>query len=521
MNLMRNKVGIYFGVLLSLVLVIPTIVQSEYESDDYYLNEALILPFGGTSQSAEYSAAFDGGFGLKPGESTENFLGAGSREQSVLPTPPAPDLSVANAENALLLKLTLGSNDPAVLAQVAITDNLGVLKYYNPAGQAVSESNTWHPYKNWGGSAGAQIGGLNENKSYSAQTRYKYDDHSVSAWSNSSAQVSPVTVVPLTASEKDGLIGVINSVGQAIKDVASGSTVQSVAKDLAIALVPLTAIAVAAQLASVSAIAFQFIAEIISRLVSSMLSGLQFFAFYKKRKVFGRVIDGKTREPIAGVNVFLIKPDTKRVLDTQQTDKDGRYYFLFDDRTSYLVKAEISHYDPYEKTVRGNVNHLIRMGVKLEYDIEELNKRRKIIMLVDRINYFRTALLFFGVLAWALIFTFQDKTLMVFLLGSYYVLALIFELYVRRQPRPYGLVEDVDTRVPLSMVVIRIKDALGAIVETLVCDEKGRFRTLLRPGKYTFTFNKQGYLPNALNDVHISQSIHSLAVTAKLRRETA
>lgn len=502
---MRNSgFGIGGLVLAGVVAVNFSMVKADYESNGYILDGVgwQSVPAAGNSNNYAISGS------------------TGSSDSFILPTPPAPTVSVVpTAFGTLHVTVKIGDNDPHVLVQLRLIDDSQTIKYYTADG-IIADGTSWSTYTAWGSSIGRDISGLSP-VGYRAQVRVRAEDFSISEWSAESAAVIPLSSVtdsdgtPTIAgvSLPSSVDGLISSVQKKIRE----SGVSDAAKIIATALVPLTAIAALAQIATIGGFIFQIIFGLANRFFSALLSGLQFLAFYRKKRVFGVVYDGKTHRPLTGATVELLRPDTRRLLDSQTTNQKGQYYFLENINTSYLLRIQHPRFETFERIVRGRVNIPVYLGLRLEYDPAMLRRQANRSVLLEQMNTVRLWLLLIGTVAWGILFFGDYQSWVGYAIGTYYVLAWSLELYVRRQPRPYGLVVNAASRGVLPLAVVRILDAKDKLVSTLVCDEQGRFKTWLQPGVYRFSFSKAHFKPAVIKEAHISRSLKSMEVTAELQ----
>lgn len=498
---------------------IGCIAQAAYESDGYVLDGAGWRSVPATGEATDYSLNGSVGFGQGGFDSSANTLRAGSSDPDVAPTPPAPILSVVTTQTGTLhLVVVLGANDPDVLVQVRLTDGTGVVRYVSPSG-STTNAESWSPYVAWDSSQGRDLTSLS-SFGYRASVRLKEGDFTLSEWSDQSASVTPLSSVGKPVTPLLGIIKLPASVENlvtAVHKALQKRGLVGVAQAVATLLVPITALAVLSQIASMGGLLFEVLFAVINRLLGALLSGLQFLAFYRKRRVFGVVYDGTTRQPLRGATVEVMTPNTRRLIDSQTTDEKGRYYFLEDPHTSYVVRIHHPRFEPLERTVRGHVNMLVYLGSKIEYDPVRLLRQSARGAWLNRINAVRLWLLVVGTVAWATLLFGDYANWVGYALGWYYIAAWSLELYVRRQPRPYGLVINAATGEVLGLVVVRVVNNRGKVVSTLVCDDQGRFATWLQPGVYDFAFSKAGFKPTHVPSTHISRSLKSLEVTARLQ----
>ena len=78
-------------------------------------------------------------------------------------------------------------------------------------------------------------------------------------------------------------------------------------------------------------------------------------------------------------------------------------------------------------------------------------------------------------------------------IGQFFT-SMLVALGFKKKNIPYGIVYNSKTKEPLSMVVVRIFDKSGSLVNSSVTDGKGRFMTRLEDGEYTLSASKGGFL---------------------------
>lgn len=77
----------------------------------------------------------------------------------------------------------------------------------------------------------------------------------------------------------------------------------------------------------------------------------------------------------------------------------------------------------------------------------------------------------------------------------FFVLALTLEIwYLIHRARPWGIVYDSQTKIPVQAALIRVFDKeSNRLLETKTTDENGRFSLIVKPGKYFIEVQKEGY----------------------------
>lgn len=503
-----------FGLIVALaplLLVAPKCLAVS-ESNNFILEDASIAPnFSGETSGQSMTATVSP---FQNSQSASDTLEeAGVTIKAVLPTPPAPSLDVVNGVPTILnIRVLLGDNDRASRVQVRLVSIDGTYTgYFVPNSQAVSVGDSWVSFDSWG-EEWRQLKSLDVNQQYRAQVRVKLDDFTVSEFSTFSSAVIPNGV----STGAPGSTGE-NPAKNALPKSLQTNWAKNLLTFIATALIPLTAIALVAQAGVVFSIIGELLVNLLGRLLASLLSLSQFFAIAGRKKLFGQILDSKTKKPLPGAQVSLLRPDTRRVLDVQTTDQYGRYYFIANTNQPYLLTVKKEGFDYWEQVLHYKINRRVYLGEILENDVPLLRDKFKKTKLMKALEAIRVPLLIIGSVSALGIFIQQQSTL-TWSLGVYYILAWILEIYIRMQPRPFGLVVAATTNEPLSLVVVRIYNNVHKLVETVIGDEQGRFKTLLKPGRYSFTFAKQGYQPTELNRVIIDRHLASLEVDATMDR---
>lgn len=519
----------YFGLMLVSISLILTASKclARSESNNYILDDASIAPnYTGEAFNQSLSATLGP---LQNSQGNNTYLEeSGVTIKAVLPTPPAPTLQGFDGTATVLnIKIAIGDNDRASLVQVRLVSTDGTYTaYFVPNSQAVSASDSWLSYSSWG-DEWRKLEGLDTTKQYRAQVRVKTDDFTVSEFSPFSSEATPNGIQteatgfsgnsPSNNPASDTANNPANNPSQFLPKSLQTTQAKNLLTAIATALIPLTTVALIAQAGVAISIIGEILINLLGRLLASLLSLSQFFAIAGRKKLFGQIIDGKTKKPVPSAQVSLLRPDTRRVLDVQVTDQYGRYYFIANNHQPYLLTVKKEGFDYWEQVIHHKVNRRIYLGESLENDIPLLHSKLKRSRLMKWLADLRVPLLLIGSSSWLAIFM-QQESVLTWGLGVYYLLAWLLEIYIRMQPRPYGLVVAALTNEPLALVVVRVYNDVHRLVETLIGDDRGRFKTLLKPGRYSFTFAKQGFKPVELNGIIIDRHLASLKVDAAMDR---
>lgn len=483
------------------------VMAADYESDDYILDTIGWRSIPAEGESEEYAVRGSTTFSQGLTDTDTYTLHAGSADAATLPTPLAPTLSLSESQAALHLEVHLGENDPHVEVQVRLINRNGSHIYVTPT-DVITDETQWYSSVSWGGVAGKELSSVPAD-SYTAQVRAKAGDFGLSEWSAESSVVTLTAGGPVTTTTTPdvGVPASLQGLLQALQRLIQNSGLTQPAGLAALLLVPLTALAFLPHFIAASGFLLHLLLELLRQLL----------AFFYKRRSYGVVYDGSGRKPLVGAVVEIMRPETRQHLDSQITDTKGRYYFLDNKRVMYLVRVTHPQFEPFEQLVRGHVNIGIYLGRSIEFNQALLLRQSRRTALLEVVGALRVWLLVIGTVAWGWLFMGGNQEGIGYILGVYYVLAWLLELSIQRQPRPYGVVVNAKTAEPLGLTVVRITNHKGQRISSVVCDEKGRFKTWLHPGTYRLDFSKSGFVPTKIEAMHINNSQRSMEITARLQ----
>jgi hypothetical protein len=230
----------------------------------------------------------------------------------------------------------------------------------------------------------------------------------------------------------------------------------------------------------------------------------------RKRKQWGVVYNSLTKLPVDLAIVRLIDTDTKRIVRSAVTDRDGRYFFIVDEG-NYLVsvvkpgfsfpsvyskdlKVDARYADVYHgESIEAKKDDSIAVNVPLDPPTEEKAPLRVMLEGVARRLQKSAGLL--AILAMGIVTAFNQTPLMFGLLGANVLMYMFFHrLAIPRRPKNWGVVYDEHTERPLSSVVVRIFETkFNKLLETQVTDMRGRYAFLVGDNVYYVTYEKPGY----------------------------
>lgn len=304
--------------------------------------------------------------------------------------------------------------------------------------------------------------------------------------------VSQGIISKITSSISDVIQGIAE--GSVVEAVTSNNVVSETKTPLAATVAALTGMIAAIPLAANIPLTYSF-----SNLLFSIFP---FLGRRKKNQYWGKVYDAESSQPITQAIVRINSIETKKVLQTQITDNDGRFnlmiapgqYYLEVFKENYLFPSKMVSSDYHGEVINIKDNKILELSVpldpKLDQVISHVKKVWHIRKLLEILYY---PLLIIGSFL-AIIFYLKYKDMGNLLVLLLYFVILFYEIYKSFGSKPYGLVFDVANKNPLDISIVRIFDQKqGKLVTTKVTDIKGKFIFLVNSGQYYLTAIKQGY----------------------------
>lgn len=257
---------------------------------------------------------------------------------------------------------------------------------------------------------------------------------------------------------------------------------------------------------------------------------LSLLGLRKKRKPWGIVYNSITKMPVDLVIVRLFEKGTKHLVETQVTDKNGRFSFLAPPGEyaisatknplvfpSALIKGTIDgdYSDIYreESFTITSPDQPMHFSIPLDPPKVEhvvvaghagLAKRWKTF-----VGHNPLVPLLGGFLVAEVLTLYIPNTFNYTLLGlnGFFVLTQI--LLGTRSEKAWGLVFDALTSEPVPLAAITLFDAKeGKMLRTRLSDYFGRFSFLTPTGQYMLAVTKEGYAFPAAKDMHIRKYHH-------------
>ncbi|MBU0636772.1 DUF11 domain-containing protein, partial [Patescibacteria group bacterium] len=245
-----------------------------------------------------------------------------------------------------------------------------------------------------------------------------------------------------------------------------------------------------------------------------LLSFLSMFGV-NKRKPWGVVYDSQTQKPIALAVVRMFDKNTFHLMETRVTDRKGRFGFLVQIGNYYITITKPNYVFP-SQTVKGKVDgkyqdvyygenisiqnkeDIIRINVPIDSIAKLKEEKGKGILSIA--HYFlvkiNTPLLITGIVL-ALVAAFiTPNTHNALVVIIYSFLLYLKKLIIKEERKPWGKIFDIQTKKPLSLVIVQIyKKGYATPKETQITDHTGRFGFLPEQGEYYIVVEKEGYSP--------------------------
>lgn len=260
----------------------------------------------------------------------------------------------------------------------------------------------------------------------------------------------------------------------------------------------------------------------------NLLSYLRYFfsqpfaaLFRRKRKKWGVIYNALTKRPVDLAIVRLYDNQTKRIVQSRVTDRQGRYSFLappgryyitvtkpkFDFPSDYLKdeKEDVKYLDIYHGEVIEvtEQNAAITANIPIDSQVEEKPVGKVIFQhYLRKVQYFAA----FSAIPLAVFSVVISPGLLTFtLLGFHVLLYVLFRrLGYQKKPKSWGIVYDKNNKKPLGRAIARIYDKkYNKLLETRITDGKGRYSFLVNNNIYIVTAEKLGYKPFKTEDIDL------------------
>ncbi|PLX29065.1 hypothetical protein C0581_00135 [Candidatus Parcubacteria bacterium] len=231
----------------------------------------------------------------------------------------------------------------------------------------------------------------------------------------------------------------------------------------------------------------------------------------KKRKKWGVVYNGYTKRPIDLATVRLVDAATGKVIQSQVTDSQGRYFFS---AVSGEYRLEISKEgfegfcdhlrDVDEDSRYAHLYHGENFTISdeendINYNIpfEPAGLDKPTIQIIrDKVKAsIRFSISIIGLVASVISFVISPAWWIALLICVHIFFYLLFYLFGHKKlPGAFGKIISNKSNKSLGKVVVRVFDtAYNKLIDTAVSDRKGRYAILLGPSMYYATYEKPKY----------------------------
>lgn len=244
--------------------------------------------------------------------------------------------------------------------------------------------------------------------------------------------------------------------------------------------------------------------------LSALLSAL---GLRKRRKPWGVVYDAITKSPVDLAIIRLFDSATHRLIETQVTDKNGRFSFIAPVGTYTISVTKPPYVFPsviVKTPFDGEFSHVYHnepLSIKSENDTLDINipidPPHKDLHAVEQSfsrrwrgvfqKYSQVSLVLSLVVSMVLTYYTPNRlNFILLILNCGFVLSQVF--LMKRTGRSWGVVFDIESLKPVPLVAISIFNAKERkLLRTRLSDYSGRFGFLAPPGHYIVTVSKARY----------------------------
>jgi hypothetical protein len=238
------------------------------------------------------------------------------------------------------------------------------------------------------------------------------------------------------------------------------------------------------------------------------------FGSTKKKKKWGIVYDTESNQPVPLAVVRIFDQEYKKLLETQLTDKDGRFGFLVQPG-KYYINVIKSNYTFPSKVIEGEYHgepfeiredSVISVNVPIDPNIHKLAYRLNILSTIIKIiNVIRIPVVILGTfLSISIYIALPDTTNLLIVL--FYLIIWLSELYQIKKGRLIGMVTKKIDKAPIALAIIRIFDEKNnKLVATRVTESQGKYYYLTNPGVFYLTAAKENFSPYKVHNLKFTR----------------
>ncbi len=231
-----------------------------------------------------------------------------------------------------------------------------------------------------------------------------------------------------------------------------------------------------------------------------------------KKRRWGLVYNAVTKNPVDLAIVRVYDAESKRLVGTRVTNKQGRYNYILQPGKYYfqvekknflfptvLLKGKTKDQDMdqlytggvFEVAGKGNV----AMQIPVDPDIKD--EKDKNLLRRNLVKKLQFVIALVGPILSLVAFIISPTWLLAGLTVGQLAMFFLFRyLAYGRQYKNWATIKAVDSKEPLSQAIVRVFDTkFNKLLDWRVTDGKGRYSFLVGDGEYYITVEKQGYRP--------------------------
>ncbi len=234
--------------------------------------------------------------------------------------------------------------------------------------------------------------------------------------------------------------------------------------------------------------------------------------FRKRRKPWGVVYDAAAKQPIDLAVVRLFDAKTKKLIETQVTDKQGRFSFLTAAGTYSISVAKPPYVFPsaiIKERIDGAYANIYRqedltiasqdqvMNMSIPLDPPSREQVKGLTVQKQVYQFFKqhsSGSLWIGLMISGALAYYTPGPINSALLGLNAVYVFFQFVIMGKTEKPWGIVFSTATLEPIPLAAISIIDAKeNKVLRTRLTDYYGRFNFLTPPGEYSVIVAKDAY----------------------------
>jgi uncharacterized repeat protein (TIGR01451 family) len=261
--------------------------------------------------------------------------------------------------------------------------------------------------------------------------------------------------------------------------------------------------------------------------------------FRRKREEWGVVYDALTKLPVDLAVVRLYSKETKKLIQTRVTDKQGRYliiakepgkYYLSVSKLGYTYPTQylkndtqdIKYYDLYHGEEIEVTDKKSTIAVNIPLDpVEQRVASVKEVLRSYLIKNLRLIVAYLGIILAVLVVIIIPTVITIGALIIHLILFVIFRrLIVPKKPKGWGIIYDSRTKKPVKQAVIKIFDMrFNKLLGAQVTDSKGRYAFLVGKNEYQMLTEKPGYQRKQVRPVDLVRNEEIINLDISLEKE--